>query len=277
MSNLPSKQNQFVIHGYQFNENEYRVIKAIDSKSIIDIPEYDARKLIGVAIIKAARTAGQKNFSDGDITFIENGIFDYVKKRKSIKIDEIILAIDLGSLGEYKDDVVYVSVKSCVKWIKTYLEQKINLFKTLTMQKEKEAIRTAENASNENQKKYWQNFPQMINEEFIYYKANKAFTNTAWLICKNLQEIGYTDFLNISSEEKKSIYKQIEQEVIKEESDQIKSHVLVFNEKMIKRETLETEIKKRCFNKCLMIWFDKIEFIDLEKVKNLIKDYELRN
>lgn len=271
MSNI-TKKEQYTYYDYTFSKNECSIINAHVSKSVDSIPEHDLLKRIGVSIIKALKTIGQSSKSDQDIQFITSGVFDYVlKHRMNLRIEEVILAIDLGSLGEYGEDVVYVSVKNVIKWLKEYAQQKINTFKVLTTQKEKYEHTEALNDSEIKQVEYWQNFPKNLNDEFMSYKVSGELTNIAWIFVKNLEEIGYTDFLDIDLETKKKMYQEEKENAIRRKREELSETYIVITPKLLAVEPLDKEIKKECKLRALKMWFDKIEFIDIEKIEQLIK------
>lgn len=267
-----AKKEQYTFYGYTFSKNECNIINAHVSKSVNNISEHDLMKLIGVAIIKALKTIGQSSKSDQDIQFITSGVYDYVlKQRMNIKIEEVILAIDLGSLGEYGEDVVYISVKNVIRWLKEYAQQKINTFKVLSTQKEKYERTEALTESERKQVEYWKEFPKNLNVEYINYKANNELSNVAWLYVKNLEEIGYVDFLDIDLDTKKKMYAEEKDNAIRRKREELGKTHIVITPKLLEVGNMDSEIKRECKLRALRMWFDKLEFIDIEKIESLIK------
>ena len=261
MENLPSIKDQFTISGYKFSESEFLVIKANNSQSVKTIENEKVSDLVTIAIIKAIRTAGQKNLPDTDIQFIANGVHTFAKRAKNtIRIEEILLAIDLGSSGEFtekEDAVIFVSVKNCIGWVKSYLKAKQKTILLLKTVQEKERLLIARKEREEKESEYWETFNDKVQKEFKYYKENNELSSGAWLIVRGLEKEGRAEFLNIPDEEKKELFKAEEKKEIGVEKEKISKNVVFFSEKMIKNDSLKNRIIESCKNELLKRWFEE--------------------
>ena len=270
---LPSLNNQFSIYGYNFQEGEYRIIKAIESKSLIGMNDMDLITLIGGLINSSIVALNHKPMDDKMYEKTVTMLFNNIKRNYiNLRIEEIQLAVELGSMGEFGEDVVYVSAKNITGWLKAYTERKKKVFLALTTQKEKHNVTAALNESERKQLEYWQDFPKNLSKEFTIYKATGELSNIAWLYVKNLEEIGYVDFLDIDLETKKKMYAQEKENVIRRKREELKKTHKVITDKLLEVGDLDSEIKKECKLKALERWFGKIEFIDIEKIESLIKN-----
>jgi len=268
---LPTLNNT-VLHGYQFPENDFRIIKAAESKRLRYLSDVELLNLMIRSINKSILALNHKPMSNEDLSATASLMISSVKSNYlNVRVNEFEYAVELGAMGEFGEDVVFVSAKNVIRWLKKYAERKINVFKELTTQKEKEALTTSLNASNEKQEIYWKEFAKNLNEEFINYMVSGELSNVAWIYCKNLEEIGYKDFLEMDNVKKWEIYEEEKANAIRNKREELKKTHLIFSEKMIKSESLESEIIKQCRLRSLKIWFDSIDRIDIEKIENLIK------
>jgi hypothetical protein len=273
MTNLPSKENQFKIHGYTFSGSEYSIIKAQEDVCIRNLTENVGKRKLSDAILNALVTLGHPKKEDQEMFLLVTKTYNHLLRNyPTIKVSEIELAIDMGSNGEYNNvgDVVFVSQTSVVSWIRRYHEAKKEVFKTLSAAKEKERLRELYNKDSEKERKYWSEFPKMVEDEFNYYKENGKLSEAGFRICKGLEKIGYKDFLKIEAESKRKMYKKEKSLAIAREKQRIEKTQIIVSQKDLNTKNLESEIILNCKENCLKLWFDTLDFIDNEKIKQLI-------
>lgn len=271
MSNLPSKQDQFVHNGYKFSESDSKMILANKSDRIMNVPQLDARKVLTIAIRKGIQVLGHKEKSDSETLTIATDVYEYARKKfPNVKIQEIILSIELGSFREYDEGVAFISASNIIEWVREYGRRKINVFKTLAKAKEKEALKTSLNESEKKEKDYWDRFPQMVVDLFEYYKENGELDESGYRIVRGLEKIGYTPFLDIIPDAKRQIYAIERTKAIAKEKDRLEKTQVIVSMKSINVESLEVQIKDNCKQVCLKNWFESQEKIDLENIKKMI-------
>lgn len=280
MNNLPSKKEQFNPVGYNWNESESNILIADhNGLSIKKKSSHELKKTVIIAITNAINNC-QSPKTEDEISVLSTKVFNSIRSRfNTMKLEEFILAVELGSTGEYNtvDDIVYVSHANVLKWLKTYLNRKQKLILRYREEKEKEALKEANITSIEKEEKYWLEFPEKVREEFLYYKANGLLSDAGYRICRGLESIYYMSgqgkgFLGtvISPSEKNIIRSEEQKKAITKEVERKQKTMVVFSAKSVKVETLETLIIQNCKERCLMKYFDIEESIDLEYVKSLI-------
>lgn len=271
MSNLPSKQSQFVHHGYKFIESESKMIVANGSNRMIQVESADARKVLVIAIRKAIQVLGHKPKPDSETLTMATDVYEFTRKKfPNAKIGEVLLCIELGSFREYDEGIAFVSASNIVEWLREYTSRKINVFKTLAKAKEKEALKTSLNESEKKEKDYWDRFPQMVVDLFNHYKESGELEESAFRIVRGLEKIGYIPFLDIIPDVKRQIYAIERTKAIAKEKDRLEKTQVIVSMKSIDVDSLDSQIRDNCKQICLQNWFENQKKIDLEEIKKLI-------
>jgi len=312
MNNLPEKSTN-LIHGYTFPENEAAMIRAnpkenstavsvrtVTSDQIKEIlqsigvpldkiPRYDAtvQDVILVCIHTAIQRLGHNKKHSQDVKFTCDEIYKWVKSYKySLSVQELILAIQLGSQGEYNEDVVYVSATNAIRWVKTYLNRREIVFKTLSVAKEKEALTGSEIERKEKFIDYWERFPAMVRDEFLFYNANGTTSESVARIITGLERIGFKSngkgFLSelIPVETKQEWKEEIEKRL---KPEPVTKTITTYNAETDKHEhtkhTLEPqkidvvlfgdEVIAECKRRALIHWFDGVVMVEVDVIKQL--------
>ena len=277
MSNL-IKIEDTRIAGYSFTESQYKIIKAVESDSIKKAIPLDFRKVLSIAIIKAIAVLGHKSKETSEVLTMATDVYDYaLRKYPHVKQEELLLSIQLGSFGEYGEDVVFMSAKNVIGWLKTYLNRKHSVFLSLTKAKENEALRIANNESSEKDRKFWTNFPWLVETEFDIYKSKGSLGVQKDLVVECLEKIGYKSsdgkFLSdvVSGEQKKVFMLEEKSKAIAREVEAKEKTMVVFSVKGVNEKGLEKEIMRNSKVRCLEFYFNSILEIDKEEIKQLIK------
>jgi hypothetical protein len=286
MSDLPAKKEQFKVSGYNFTETEFKIIQANQSVTVKRKPKLDMKQAISIAIRAGIQVMGHNEKSSNEMKFMIDTVYDYMcRSLPNTKSEELILAIELGSIGEYDNDVVYMSVKSIIKWIKTYLNRKINTIQTLSLAKEKEALKIAESNKAEKRKDYWKRFPEMVDTEFQYWRANNELSESADRICECLNEIGYLStkkngFLgDVVDVDLKKVWKKDVEEKEKYrlgKYDVIRTGpmpLIVYHDE-ITIDGFAKKVINTCMKMALEYWFKTVDAIDKDGIKVKIEENE---
>jgi len=268
-----AKKDQFVLHGYQFKPDEFKVIEASKS-GVIGSDEVRSKAYITDALLKANEVLGHKPKTDLFIETTASEIYRRVTiKYSTFRIDELINVIELGSFGEFDKDVTFISAANVSKWVGTYLENKKEVIRLLNEQKERELKRLKEQETMKKEKQFWVDFPKFANTEFQYYKANGELSTIGWLLTRNFRRIKFTEFLDrISNERKHEIFEQQRLILTNERRNELSKKFVIVNEKELALETLKQDIQDKCRIIALCEYFDSIDSLDLEKIEKLVDE-----
>lgn len=281
MNNLPSKQDQFNPVGYNWNESESNVLIADhNGLSIKKKSAHELKKAVIIAITNAINNC-QAPKTEDEIKVLSTKVFNSIKSRFStMKLEEFVLAVELGSTGEYTEpnEIVYVSHRNVLAWLKTYLNRKQKLVIRYRQESDKQSLKTAQKTSIEKEKDYWHEFPEKVVIEFSYFKENGKLSEAGYRICRGLESIGFMSngkngFLGdvITAEQKRIIQQEEEKKAIAKEVEIKQKTMVVFSAKAVKVEKLKALVIQKSKERCLMLYFEGRETIDSEHIKNLIK------
>ena len=263
MSNLPSIKDQFIISGYKFSEKEFNVIKASESTTLNNVNEKDLKTTLLASIMNAGRTAGQSKLTEDDLMFCAKGVYDFVRRGGvMVRYDEILLAIQIGSEGGYNDEVVFICVKNCIRWIKTYLAEKNKTMLLLQKAKEREGLLESEDKHETNLKEYAERLPERIQENFNHFKATNEMHENSERLCRELEIKGCDGFLSVSDEDKIELFKQVKPIVIEKARNEAHENKVKFVIELIKGEGLHEKIVNAC----------KVELLKNHYIINLDSD-----
>jgi len=278
-NNLPSKKDQFTLHGYIFSPQEFGVIQASESLPLKEMSQEDTYDILMLSAVTAVRNAGQKPLPDNEITFIVNGLSKWILNQKeSIRVDEIIIALDLGSKGEYGEDVVFVSVRTCISWVRTYMSNKNKVMLQLMEAEERESVQAENEAAEKKTEEYERKFPGYVQGAFVYYKLTGKLPISAYIVCKGLDKLKYKNngkgFLSefVTIDDKLKI-KDIATTQLRKEKKLIRYSKF---EMVIKEAAFNYRydgvIIRRCKELALMQYFDSLDIFDMTELKAIVTE-----
>jgi len=288
MENLPSKEDQFKIDRYNWGETRFNMLKADQGNPIRKMSEGNVKQRL-ISLISNAINNCQSPKTEDEIDILVDKIYKSLRSRyKTMKVEEVELAVNLGSVGEYNEpgDVVYVNLKNVTDWIRTYL----NLKQKLVMKRKEVKEKQAQIESHDDGKvkfiDYWERFPAMVRDEFLYYNAFDKTSESVDRIITGLERIGFKSngkgFLSeLIPVETKQIWKEEIEKRLKPEP--VTKIITTYNAETEKQEhtkhTLEPQkidevlfgdqVIAECKRRALIYWFDAVVMVEMDVIKQL--------
>jgi hypothetical protein len=289
MANLPSKEDQFKIDGYNWGETRFNMINAdLQGNPIRRLSEGNVKQRLIDLMLNAIQNC-QNPKSKAETDLLVDKFYKALKSRyMTLKIEEVELAVNLGSVGEYNEpgDVVYVNLKNVTDWIRTYLNRKQKL-----VMKRKEVKEKQEQIEDHDEGKrkfidYWERFPSMVRDEFLFYCANGKTSESVARIITGLERIGFKSngkgFLSeiIPVETKQEWKEEIEKRL---KPQPITKTITTYNAETKKDEhtkhTLEPqkidavlfgdEVIAECKRRAIIHWFESTVMVEMDVIKQL--------
>lgn len=251
---------------------EQKIIRSSMSAPILnpDAEDFGKKELVRVlktSIQEAILVIGQKQFSSEDIITTSLEVAGYIFDNLSrVRLDEVKIAIKQGSFGDYKaeNDIVYMSAKNVISWLKSYLSEKHKAIKKFQDQNTKmtEEIRAKED-SIKAQAKFIEDLPDLIEQDRILYHENGFSQWISWLYYDKLDKL---DIINISPEDKHKFYK--EATIISQNEFREKKGYLKF----VQNQSIETSAVNIAKRMCIEQWYSTQNNDVSEEIREKLKE-----
>lgn len=274
MSNLAVKTENL---SPELSDYSKAIVLAQGSQLIGDMNTLQISSELVASIQEALYILQHKNKSDEDLGAIALQVGNKLKDGrttkkqfaifKSLRIDEIKIAIRRGAFGDYKDEensneVLHVSARNIISWIKSYEQTRREAIGEQIKYQEKMKTEVEQAEGLEKQKQWMLQLHQKIEHELSLYRVDK-FSKMAWLYFRSLEKIKLVTF---TKKRKLEIFK----EAVKDVENEIKSKKRSILQ--VGKESIEKQAVNVARVKALHAWFKMMEsqkenIIDLTKQK----------